>query len=112
MSKFKIVEVNENFEKYYIIKKKPHFWSRWTPVCGNRWFTRNGGYPYGFGVLKFRTYEKCERYLRERLMKHEVSESVVGEFDESPSKFKINFIKRDRENDEYIRNLNSYEVRR
>lgn len=106
--KFRIVHVKDNDEVFYAIKQKDSWWLPWDYVRKNRWTFRSYC-GWHMEILKFKTEAEAEKYLRDELMEHDVSEYVVKEF--GKPKFNLNFIKKDdSRNKEYVNNLNAKET--
>lgn len=107
-TKFQIIGVTDNGKKYFIIKTKKGWFGRWKTFMSGKWvYSEFNGWRET--PMMFKTAEKAEDYLRDKMMKHDISEYVVKEF--APPSIIPSFIKKDKNRDNYINELNNTLVR-
>lgn len=101
--KFRIVRVKDNDRAYYVIKVKHGFFGKWeTHSTGKFVFHEHCG--WRLKAMEFKDQESAEKFLRDELMPHDISEYVVKEY--TKSLWNFNIINRDKTKDEYVNNLN------
>ena len=103
------MRVKDNDDVFYAIKMKDTWWLPWDFIRLDKWsFKESSG--WGREIRRFESEKEAERYLKDNLMEHEVSEYVVKEFNK-PSWWEIIFPKKDESRTDYINNLNDKETR-
>ncbi len=100
--KFRIVKVNDNGILYYVIKIKNGFFSKWETFVTDKWeFHEHCG--WRLKPKKFFSETDAEKYLKNEILPHDVSEYVVKEYGKPT--LNIRFIKKDKGIDQYINSL-------